>query len=66
MNPDKRTEAKLHSSLVSNELEEEVINKLAWYRTQLMETKREVRRLKNMSLWEVIKCRVTYQTAGSL
>lgn len=46
MIPAKRIESKLHSSLISNDLEKEVIDKLNWYRTELMKTKRELLEVK--------------------
>lgn len=40
-------EKKLKSSLISNKLEQEVLDKLDWYRNQLMVTTRELNTLKN-------------------
>lgn len=45
MNPDKRLEAKLHSSLLPDVVEKETIAKLEWYRTELMKSQRKVREL---------------------
>jgi hypothetical protein len=47
MNPDKRLEAKLHSSPISNTLEKEVVDKLEWYRMTLYNTAKELNNLKN-------------------
>ena len=43
-------EKKLKASLISNKLEQEVLDKLDWYRNQLMVTTRELNALKN-KLW---------------
>lgn len=40
-------EKKLKASLISNKLEQEVLDKLDWYRNQLMVTTRELNTLKS-------------------
>lgn len=42
-----KLEQKLKSSLISDALEQEVLEKLDWYRNQLMVTTRELNALKN-------------------
>ena len=42
-----KLEQKLKSSLISNSLEQEVLEKLDWYRNQLMVTTRELNTLKS-------------------
>lgn len=42
-----KLEQKLKSSLISNALEQEVLEKLDWYRNQLMVTTRELNTLKS-------------------
>lgn len=45
-----KLEQKLKSSLISNALEQKALEKLDWYRNQLMVTTRELNALKN-KLW---------------
>jgi hypothetical protein len=47
MKPKHRLEAKLKSSLISNVLEKEVVDKLDWYRNALYAAKTELNALKN-------------------